>query len=223
MLQKLYLNDNEREINYSVFYPENYQNLPLIVYLHGAGERGKNFEHIYRHGIPKLLKEENEYNAVILLMQCPAMYVWDNITDKAKAVIDKVVLEYGIKNDRISLTGSSMGGYGTFALAMAYNNFFSGIAPVAGGGMAWRAGVLKNTPVYALHGDKDELVLSCLSEHMVERINSLGGNARLVKIENKGHNDGIDYIYKYTDVMDWLMKIRRTDFHRVEEFCEELF
>ena len=62
---KTYLSDKETKMNYAIAYPDNYKDLPLLIYLHGAGERGKNFEHIYRHGIPKLIKEGKSVSVIL--------------------------------------------------------------------------------------------------------------------------------------------------------------
>lgn len=217
---------NETTMNYGIALPdyiENAHNLPLLVYLHGAGERGRNFEHIYRHGIPKLLKEGKEFSAVILFPQCPAPYIWNNMVKELKALIDSVVTEYGIQKDRIVLTGSSMGGYGTWETAMCYPEQFAAIAPVAGGGVVWRTSKLKNVPVLAYHGEKDTLVPPSQSVIMVERTNANGGNASLHLLKGLGHNDGIDYTYRNTDLIDRLLSYRKNDFEHVPEPCEELF
>lgn len=221
-VKKVY--DNGKiKMNYGVYTPENYNELPLIVYLHGAGERGEEFSHLERHGISRLLSEGKEYPAVILTPQCPAQFVWDNVVTNVKEIIDTVVDEYGIKKDRISITGSSMGGFGTWMMGLTYNNFFAGIAPVAGGSMSWRMQNLKTTPVYAFHGDKDTLVPPVYSELCVNAVNANGGNAKLEILENYGHNDGINYAYEHTDLIEWLILQRRTDFSKVPEFCSHLF
>ena len=222
LTEKIY--DNGKiKMNYGVYTPENYNELPLIVYLHGAGERGEEFSHLERHGISRLLSEGKEYPAVILTPQCPAQFVWDNVVTELKEIIDLVVSEYGIKEDRISITGSSMGGFGTWMMGVTYNNFFAGIAPVAGGSMSWRMQNLKTTPVYAFHGDKDTLVPPIYSELCVNAVNANGGNAKLEILENYGHNDGINYAYEHTDLIEWLILQRRTDFSKVPEFCSHLF
>ncbi|MBO7344821.1 MAG: phospholipase, partial [Clostridia bacterium] len=114
---------------------EKVQNPPLIVYLHGAGERGENIEHLYRHGMPKLIKSGKEIPAIVLCPQCPAQFVWNNIVERLKNLIDLIVEEYQISKDRIAITGSSMGGFGTWEMGLTYANYFSAIAPVAGGGL----------------------------------------------------------------------------------------
>ena len=159
-----------------IYFPEDQtKDIPLLVYLHGAGERGINLEHLERHGIPQVMKTGREIDAVILCPQCPAGYVWNNVVRELKMLIDKIADIYQIMKDRICLTGSSMGGYGTWEMGLTYPTYFSAIGPVCGGGMAWRSVVLAKTPVYAVHGDRDEVVLPVNSEMMIEQIKNANG------------------------------------------------
>lgn len=226
MLIRTIISQSDDVMNYGIALPNdisNYDALPLLVYLHGAGERGNNFDHVYRHGIPKLLKEGKEYPAVILFPQCPAPYIWNNVVQELKRLIDRIVQEYGIQKDRIVLTGSSMGGYGTWEMAMCYPETFAAIAPVAGGGVVWRAVKLKNVPVLAYHGETDTLVPPSQSEILVERTNENGGAATLHILSGLGHNDGIDYAYRETNLIERLLAYRKSNFDHVPELCEELF
>ena len=224
MNTKLYsYNENPYNMNYLVFYPDTYEDLPLIIYLHGAGERGEKQDHLYRHGIPKLIAEGKEIPAVVLCPQCPRWCVWDNVVDDVKGIIDSVVEEFHIKEDRIGITGSSMGGFGTWMMGLTYTNFFAGIAPVAGGAMSWRAPNLRTTPVFAVHGDKDMSVPIIYSELMVDGINASGGSAKLISLEGYEHNDGIDFAYRNTELIDWLLSQRRRDYTPVPEYCSDCF
>lgn len=219
---KTYL-PNDGQMNYGVAVGDDCTDLPLLVYLHGAGERGKNIEHIYRHGIPKLIKEGLDINAVVLFPQCPAEFIWNNMVKELKCLIDSVAEEYGISEDRIVLTGSSMGGYGTWEMGMCYPEMFAAIAPVAGGGVVWRTGKLIKTPVIAYHGDKDTVVPASQSEIMVDFTKRNGGTAELNILKDMGHNDGIDYAYRKTDLIQRLLAYRKTDFSHIPEVCEDLF
>ena len=140
-----------------------------------------------------------------------------------KLLIDKVAEDYGIKKDRICITGSSMGGYGTWEMGITYPNFFSAIAPVCGGGMQWRSEKLLSTSVKTYHGNKDDVVELVNSELMLKNIIAKGGTAELVVLDGFGHNDGIYEAYKNRDLMDWILKQRRTDFSPVKEVCSEYF
>ena len=220
---KTYLSENGERMNYGVAFGDDLKDKPLLIYLHGAGERGRNFDHVYRHGIPKLIKEGRDINAVVLFPQCPGEFIWNNMVKELKAIIDDVAAEYGIHKDRILLTGSSMGGYGTWETAMCYPETFAAIAPVAGGGVMWRTGKLSKVPVMAYHGDEDTVVPASQSEIMVDFTNRNGGNAELNILKGKGHNDGIDYAYRETELIERLLSYRKCDFSHVPEFCEEIF
>lgn len=216
-------NENGFGMNYLVYYPEKYENLPMIVYLHGAGERGTAVDHLYRHGIAKLMNMGLELPAVVLCPQCPAWAVWDNVVDGVKGIIDHVSDEYKADMSKITVTGSSMGGYGTFMMGLTYPNFFAGIAPVAGGGMSWRAGRLRKTPVLAVHGVKDGAVPFVCSQLMVDGLKNSSGNAELLSLKNFDHNDGIDFAYRSTKLISWLLAQKRTDFEYVPDICEDCF
>ncbi len=211
------------KMNYIVFQPKEYTDLPLLIYLHGAGERGDNIEHLYRHGIPKLIHEGKNINAIVLCPQCPEGYVWNNVVKELKELIDLIIIEYNIKPDRIMITGSSMGGFGTWEMGLTYRNFFSVIAPVSGGGMSWRCASLRGTPVLAYHSENDETVPLECSIQMVKAVNLNGGKATLEIIKNCGHSDGINYAYKNTDLIENMLKFKRTNFDYIPDVCEEMF
>jgi predicted peptidase len=224
MMQKIVRMANDTcPMNYTIHHPAETAELPLLVYLHGAGERGMKVEHLDRQAIPTLLSQGKEYPAVVLCPQCPGQLVWDNVVVELKQLIDAVAAEFAIKPDRIVLTGSSMGGFGTWVMGLTYRNYFAAIAPLAGGGMSWRTANLRTTPVWALHGEKDTTVPPVYSQLMVDGVNKNGGNARLTLVEGMGHNDGINYAYEHMGVIEWLLAQRRTDFSYVPEVMEHKF
>ncbi|HOP11106.1 MAG TPA: alpha/beta hydrolase-fold protein [Oscillospiraceae bacterium] len=218
MKKKIYMADEKCRMNFEVFTPEPFKkNLPLIVYLHGAGERGTVIEHLSRHGIPLMLENGYETEAVILCPQCPGDCVWDNIPHEVKAVIDRVIAEYDVDHTRVSLTGSSMGGFGTWMIGLTFPNFFSAIAPVAGGGMSWRCSNLSTTPVHAYHGGADTGVPLVYSQLMVDSVVKNGGSAELTVLDGYGHCDGINTAYQQYGIIDWLLSHKRTDFSPIPE------
>lgn len=210
-------------IQYGIYRPEGDapdKGFPLIVYLHGAGERGEPFEKVYRHSLPRYIQAGESFPAVILVPQCPGRVVWNNIVFGLKELIDSVIREYRIDPRRVSITGQSMGGFGTWEMGLTYSNFFSCMAPVCGGGMAWRCCNLINTPVWAFHGDADEVVPLSASLEMVDAVNRAGGEARLTILHGVGH-DGWDFIFHETDLVHWLIGHCREDFSENREAFDE--
>src|SRR3989441_7902445 len=105
---------------------------PLILFLHGAGERGTNLSKVAAHGPPKLVKQGKDFPFIIVSPQCPANQLWDN--DVLLALLDDVEAKYKVDKSRVYLTGLSMGGYGSWSLGLAHPGRFATIAPICGGG-----------------------------------------------------------------------------------------
>ncbi len=222
--REVYKRAENEKINYIVYTPKELKNsLPLIVFLHGAGERGTNIDHIPKLGLPRLVEEGYEYDAIILCPQCHEALVWNNVVCELKEVIDRVAEKYGADKSRISITGGSMGGFGTWEMGLCFPNFFSAIAPVCGGGLSWRTSNLVTTPVFAFHGRKDQIVPLIYSELMVDGVNKNGGSATLTVFEELGHNDAIDEAYRNTDLVERLMTVRRESFEPVSEAFSQYF
>ena len=224
MNKKIYLAKDGYKMNFEIFLPDGeITGLPLVVFLHGAGERGEDISHLSRHALPKLLEEGAGYPAVVLIPQCPADCVWDNVVFDVKALIDDTIEKYISDKSRIYITGGSMGGFGTWAMGQTFPNFFAAIAPVASGGAAWRCRNLTSTPVFAYHGELDEGVLPVCAEMMVDATNKFGGRAEFTLIKGLGHNDGIDAAYEKYGVVENLLKQKRTDFTPVPEAFSKYF
>ena len=179
------------------------ERLPLIVFLHGAGERGDNPEAVRRHGPPKLMAENAPVRAIVLAPQCAADDVWYTQTHELKELIDEVTARFPVDPDRVSLTGISMGGFGAWALAIAYPALFSALAPLCGGGMSWCAPRLKELPIRAFHGDNDPSVPPDYSLLMVQAVNAAGGHASLTLLPGVGHDCWTE-TYAHTDLLPWL-------------------
>lgn len=165
------------------------EKLPLIIQLHGAGERGVGGDDLSKvdvHGFSKIIRDK-EYNCIFVMPQCPLDSFWAARVESIVEFIDHLVSEFNIDEDRIYLTGLSMGGYGTWFTAMASPDRFAAIAPVCGGGMAWNAGVLK-MPVWAFHGTEDKTVSPVQSDEMVAKLTAFGADVRYSRIDGVGHN-----------------------------------
>lgn len=223
-LAETYTRKENEHINYLVYLPDNGgENLPMVTFLHGAGERGSRFENLYRLGLPRLIKEGKDYPAIIFIPQCHEKLVWQNLPCELMALIDKVADKYGADRARISITGGSMGGFGTWEMGMTFPNKFSVLAPICGGGASWRAPNLITTPIITFHGSEDPTVPIFYSKMMVDAVNKAGGNAKLNVFDGACHNDTIDRAYEETDLMDILINTVRTDFSEVKETFSEFY
>ncbi len=162
--------------------------LPLIIQLHGAGERGDGQESLSLvdfHGFSKVIADK-EFPCMFVMPQCPVNSFWAARVESIIAFIDQLTEAYDIDPRRIYLTGLSMGGYGTWFTATARPDLFAAIAPVCGGGMAWAASVLK-MPVWAFHGACDTVVSPMQSDEMVAALKAAGADVTYSRVENVGH------------------------------------
>lgn len=201
---------NNNSLGYILYTPENEINeeIPLIVFLHGAGERGNgqaDLDLVNKNALPKYINEGTEYPAFVLCPQCHEGFVWNNLVIILKALIDEIADTYPINKDKIAITGISMGGFGTWEMGITYPEFFSSMAPVCGGGFSWRTPELKNEKIWAFHGDADNVVPPNNSYEMVDGVNKSGGNAKLTVFHGVDHNSW-DPAYLETKVIDWLLK-----------------
>ncbi len=200
--------------NYLLFLPEDYgqqeKDWPLMLFLHGAGERGSDLQKVKVHGPPKIVEKQEDFPFIVVSPQCPEGDWWDEKLDVLTNLLDDIVARYDVDTDRIYLTGLSMGGYGTWALASKYPGRFAAIAPICGGGKRFMAYRLKDMPVWAFHGAKDSVVPLEESEEMVEAINDRGGNAKLTVYPDAGH-DSWTKSYDNQELYEWLLEHRRSD------------
>jgi predicted peptidase len=178
--------------------------LPLIIQLHGAGERGdgSDLSLVDVHGFSKMIADK-EIPCIFVMPQCPADSFWAARVESIIAFIGQLSEEFNIDADKICLTGLSMGGYGTWYTAMARPDLFAAIAPVCGGGMAWNAGVLK-MPIWAFHGACDPVVSPTQSDEMVAKLKAVGADVRYSRVEGVGHNVW-EHAYN-EELLSWLLK-----------------
>ena len=213
MENKFYFFNNKRteKFNYILHLPEDFKaGLPMIVALHGAGERGDDHKKITVHGVARYISEGLKVPAVVLAPQCPSGFTWNMLTVELKELIDSVAAEYEVDADRISLTGLSMGGFGTWEMGINYPGFFSALAPICGGGMSWRVGEIGKTPVWTFHGDSDDVVPPEGTYAMVAKLRSKGGNVKFTVFQGVKHNSWAP-AYEDTKVIDWLIAQNRKD------------
>lgn len=177
---------------------------PLLVFLHGAGERGSDINRVKVHGPAKLVEQGKDLPFIIVSPQCPANQWWPYMGEHIMSLIDETAEHYPVDNSRIYLTGLSMGGYGTWAIASMYPERFAAIAPICGGGQPYLANSLKDVPVWAFHGAKDPLVPVQRSQEMVNAVNQAGGNAKLT-IYPEAEHDSWTQTYSNDELYQWFL------------------
>ena len=179
----------------------------LIVFLHGAGERGDNLDLLKCYCVPKLFTNDNEYHGLKVFTvspQCPQEKTWIDFKNEVYSLIDEICEKYPIDKGLISLCGISMGGFGTWELALTESHRFHKIAPLCGGGMNWRAWYVKDIPIRVYHGRKDDIVPLSQSEAMVNSIKLQGGNVEFTIYDDLSHNCW-DRAFEETDLIEWLI------------------
>lgn len=207
------------EVGYSFHYlkyvPKNAapdEKLPLIIYMHGAGERGvtdgSELDAVSRHGYFKYIKEGKEYPVMMVAPQCPANSYWGSYIESLNRFLDHIIAENDVDVTRVYLTGNSMGGTATWLWAQDNAERFAAIAPICGEGISWYGGRLSDLPVRVFHGDCDTVVSPHQSLAMVSAINLYGkkANASLTLFPGVDHNS---WDPAYDDsLIEWFLEHR---------------
>lgn len=192
-------------IDYLLYLPKNYddqESWPLVLFLHGSGERGENLDLVKKHGPPKRVAEGKQFPFILVSPQCPEHQSWS--TRKLSALLDAVIKKYHVDEDRVYVTGLSMGGYGTWAMGARFPARFAAIAPICGGGDPATAKALAKTPIWAFHGAKDPAVPVERSKEMVKAIKEAGGQAKLT-IYPEARHDSWTVTYENPEFYKWLL------------------
>jgi predicted peptidase len=184
---------------------------PLLLFLHGADERGADLRLVAKHGPPRLAAHRPEFPFIVVSPQCPARHTWD--TAALLALLDHVLKKFPVDRRRVYLTGISMGGYGVWNLAVAEPQRFAAIAPICGGGDVLpiylappaKERALRALPVWAFHGGRDDVVPVSESERMIGALRGIGAtDARLTIIPDAGH-DAWTETYDNPKLFEWLL------------------
>lgn len=185
------------------------EKLPMIVMLHGAGERGTNIEKIKVHGLAKLFDKDQscmDTRVILLAPQCPDGDIWSNFPGALMELILHVAKQENADMDRISITGLSMGGFGTWTMLARYPDFFSAGAPICGGGISWY--INTKTPIRTFHGDADDVVPIDYTYMMVDALRARGGNVEMTVYHGVAH-DCWTRAYEQTDLLPWLANSKK--------------
>ena len=195
------------ELDYLLSVPDGYDKnaepVPLILFLHGAGERGTDVSLVAKHGPPKLLAQGESIPAIVVSPQCPPGEWWNAHLEALSGLLDQIIDKYNVDTKRIYLTGLSMGGYGSWALAAQEPERFAAVMPICGGGSRISSLNLTELPIWAFHGEDDSVVPVAESKDMVDAIEKRGGNVKLTLYPGVDH-DSWTQTYDNPDVWEWL-------------------
>ncbi len=215
---------------YQVYVPADWtssKKWPVILFLHGAGERGEDGILQTEVGIGTAVRRDaKRFPAVIVMPQCRRNLWWTEPAMEAQALkaLDQTIKEFKGDRTRIYLTGLSMGGYGTWSIASKYPDRFAALAPICGGVREPRRGEqaeqpadpyspvaakIAKTPVWIFHGGADKTVPVIESRSMNAVLNKAGANVRYTEYEGVGHNSW-DKAYAEPEFVTWLLEQKRT-------------
>lgn len=181
---------------------------PLIMFLHGAGERGSNLEALKLHGPPKLINKGRKFPAIVVSPQCPKDEIWN--PHLVKALVDHVCGQFHVDSHRIYLTGLSMGGFATWDTATEYPETFAALVPICGGaGVRFLlADKIKNIPTWIFHGGKDAVVDPAFSIKIHDVLKKKGADVHLTIYPEAAH-DSWTQAYNEEAMWEWLFKQKR--------------
>ncbi len=217
--------DGDFSLNYRIHVPKDLkpdEKVPLVLFLHGAGERGGDNIRQLHHGIPSLLSYtlKKNFPAIIIVPQCPAGMQWVNVPwggdshtmpaspsqplQAVQKLLAKSLTELPVDLSRIYVTGISMGGFGTWDILQRSPELFAAGLPICGGGDTAEAAKLKNVPIWTFHGDQDTTVKTQRSRDMSEAIKQSGGSLiQYTEYPGISHNSWTR-TYANDEVLDWL-------------------
>lgn len=179
---------------------------PLVLFLHGSGERGDSLARVAVHGPPRHAREGQRFPFVLVSPQAAEGAWWD--ARALGALLDGIEARYRIDPDRVYVTGLSMGGFGVWDLLETFPGRFAAAAPVCGGGTPGRICAARATPVWAFHGALDTVVPLQRTHEMTARLASCGGNVRFTVYPEAGHDSWTE-TYATPDLYAWLLSHRR--------------
>jgi predicted peptidase len=215
---------------YRVFVPDGWspeEQWPVILFLHGLGERGSDGTEQLSRGLPARIREAPDFPAVVVMPQCRRGAWWGDPTMETMAfqALEASMEEFRGDPERVYLTGLSMGGYGAWAFGYKYPEKFAAIVPVCGGVYSrgsftapdWHplsrapedpyretASGIGAVPVWAFHGEADRRVPVSESRELVRALEEAGGNVRYTEYPGVGHQSW-NLAYWEEDLLPWLL------------------
>jgi predicted peptidase len=217
MRQKAYrfeVAGTKHALDYLLFLPAGHgrdpaRRWPLVLFLHGSGERGGDPALLLRHGIPRHVERHPGFPFVAVSPQCPGGTSWEWQMETLPLLLDHAVGTYRADPARVYLTGISMGGAGAWTLGVLRPEAFAAVVPICGYGprslgFPRRVRALRDVPVWAFHGARDRVVPPRESEVLVEELEEAGGNACLTIYPDADH-DSWTRTYADPALYAWLL------------------
>lgn len=236
LFEKHFFISNGDTLPYRLLLPGNYDDTkkyPLVIFLHGSGERGSDNEKQLVHGAKLFLREDvrRDYPALVVFPQCPQNSFWSNVAfnqDKdgkrklsflaegeptkamalAQGLINQLLTSYPIKKKQVYVAGISMGGMGTFELVRRNPALFAAAIPICGGANTATAAQMKKTNWWIFHGAKDNVVPLALSQEMYDALLKEKSKAKLTIYPDADHNSW-DPAFSESEFMSWLFSQKR--------------
>ena len=208
--------NRSHQLKYLIYLPKDYltKKYPLVLFLHGAGERGTNLKDIEIHGLPKLVRNGKKFPFIIIAPQCPLNLWWSDPlpVELLSKLVNDIVMKYGIHKNNVFCTGLSMGGYGTLALSIKNPKLFSAIIPICGGmdiKNFFDILNLKDLPIWLFHGDKDEVIPLENSQSIYKVLKLVNKNIKLTVYKGVDHNSW-DRAYDDNELYKWMLSHKDT-------------
>jgi predicted peptidase len=222
-----YINERGDTLKYRQLFPDSdtLRRFPLIIFLHGSGERGNDNEAQLKWGAMNFATDENmmRHPAFVIAPQCPANMSWANsIRDRNSTqitmqptptkpmqlvieLIEKLKKTLRVDTNRIYITGLSMGGYGTYDAIMRYPKLFAAAVPVCGGGDVSKVPSIAHIPIWIFHGAEDPAVSPVYSLDMLQALTKAGAHPGFTQYPEVGH---FSWLAAYSDalMMEWLFR-----------------
>lgn len=217
------------KLGYRLLIPKKYdaaQKYPVVLFLHGAGERGTDNAAQLKHGAPLFLKPEvrEKYPCFVIAPQCPPEEKWSAVKDwkdgeafaskptapmqLALGAVEAVAKEFSLDPDRLYITGLSMGGYGTWDAISRTPQKWAAAVPICGGGDASRMASAKNVPIWAFHGINDQAVPVERTRELIAALKAAGGAPLYSEYPYVAH-DSWTLAYGEPELLPWLFAQRR--------------
>jgi predicted peptidase len=202
----------EATLRYLLYLPAEYtadegKKWPLVLFLHGSGERGNDLEQVKKHGPPKILEAKPDIPAIVVSPQCPTDSRW-NAHELAK-LVDALANTYQVDRERLYVTGLSMGGSGTWSLLAEYPTLFAAAVPICGRGDLEKLDKIAQTPSWIFVGGKDREEVVKANEEIAAALKKAGAKTDFKLYPDLPH-DCWTVTYEDPKVWEWLLAQSRS-------------